>query len=597
MPPPARSGLLFLVLLAGLGLHARQSMGHVSVMVGEGPELLQPFVLEVNRDGTLTVLDSSQGMVLDVDPATGDRRMIAGGRRQMQAGLSAPTGAVRHRDGSYSIVDGGRHLLYRLWPNLDRVLVLSGAGVRGVGPPFRMPGRMSRLSSGRLLVVDRDLPGLLEVDPVTGDRRELTGPGRGGGPALREPDDLVVTLQGRIFVADNLLGAVLEVDAATGNRRVALDVRHLPGPRLFRPYALGLGPEGTLLVAHPNLARALSWNPETGETRLLTTPERGRGVLMADLEDLATLPGGDVVCADARSGTLVRLGPDGVRSVLSGRTLPHGRLQAMIYAFAREEGDDAIGVDGLGGRLLRFSTASGRFRTVSATWRGRGPSLELPNEVAVDGHGRAFVVDWDSGLVEVDLATGDRRQLLAPTPAFTPYDVQAGSEGRLFLLDALTPQVAVLERSGALRVLVPRGGGLEAPLRLAWTPHGRLLVTDSGQDTLFEVDPVSGALRDLSRGGVAPGPRAVLLEAVAPLSGGGYVVSDDDRGALLAVGRSGARSLLSGRGRGTGPRLDAPEDVAECRDGRLLVCDPGLPGLLRVDPASGDRSVLFLSHE
>lgn len=597
MPVSPRAALLFLALLIGVGLLARQPLSDVAVSVGEGPELLQPFVLEVNGDGTLTVLDSSQGMVLEVDPATGDRRLIAGGRAQLEAGLSAPTGAVWHLDGSYSIVDGGKDLLYRLWPDRDRVLVLSGAGVRGVGPPFRMQGRMGRMPSGRLLVVDRDLPGLLEVDPVTGDRRELTGPGRGSGPALREPDDLVVTPEGRIFVADNLQGTVLEVDPATGARRTALDVRRLPGPRLFRPYALGLGADGALLVAHPNLARAISWHPDIGATRLLTTPERGRGVLMADLEDLATLPGGDVVCADARSGSLVRLGPGGVRSVLSGRTLPHGRLQAMVYAFALEEGDQAVGVDGLGGRLLRFSTASGRFGVVSSAHRGSGPSIELPNEVAVDRQGRAFVVDWDSGLVQVDLATGDRRRLLAPTRSFTPYDVQAGPDGRLFLLDALTPQVAVLERSGALRVLVPPGGGLEAPLRLAWTPDGRLLVTDSGQDTLFEVDVDSGALRPVSRGGVAPGPRAVLLEAVAALSGGGYVVSDDDRGALLGVAPSGERTLLSGRGRGTGPRLDAPEDLAECRDGQLLVCDPGLPGLLRVHLASGNRSVLFLSHE
>lgn len=596
MPFPARASLVTALCLALVGLATRNADRQVAHTVGQGPELLQPFVLEANRNGTLTVLDSSQGMVLEVEPSTGDRRLVAGGRAEKAAGLSSPTGAVRHRDGSYSIVDGGRRLIHRVWPHRDRRLVISGGGLRGRGPALRMPGRMSRLPSGNLLVVDREMPGLLEVDPITGDRTEMTGPGRGSGPTFVEPDDLVVTPDGRIFVTDNLLGAVLEVDPATGVRRIALDVRRVPGPRLFRPYALGLGPAGTVLVAHPNLARAIAWDPRTGETRLITTPERGLGALMADLEDLATLPGGDVVCADARSGTLVRL-RGRTRSVLSGRMLPEGRLQAMVYAFAVEHGDSAIGVDGLGGRLLRFSTETGKFRTVSGAGRGRGPSIDLPNEVALDRRGHAYVVDWRSGLVEVDLASGTRRTLLAPSEEFSPYDVQVGPQGRLFLLDALTPRVAVLERSGALRVLVPPGGPLVAPLRLAWDPGGRLLVTDSGQDALLAVDPVSGGLSDVSRGGVDPGPRAVLLEAVTLLGDGRVAISDDDRGALLTVSPSGRRTLLSGRGRGSGPRLDAPEDLAECADGTLLVCDPGAPGLVRVDRRSGDRALLFLSHE
>lgn len=570
-----------------------------ATMVGQGPPLRQPFGVDAHPCGTVTVLDSSQGMVLEVDSVTGDRTVVAGGSPEHEARLSSPTGAVRHRDGSYWIVDGARQLVYRTWPRKQRRLIVSGAGLRGTGPALARTGHMAQLPDGNLLVILRGKgKSLVRIHGVSGDRMILTGPSRGRGPEFLEPDDLVVTPGGRILVADNLLGAVLEVDPLSGDRRIALDVRRLPGPRLFRPYALGLGVDGTVLVAHPNLARAIAWNPSNGKTRLLTTPERGEGVLMAGFEDLAGLPGGAIVCANARSGSLVRVDPDGRRTVLSGRALPVGRMDAMLYAIAREGPGLGVGVDGLGGRVLRFSTSTGAFRVVSGPQTGSGPPIDTPNEIALDGRGRAYVVDWLSGLVEVTLAGGDRRALLPATPDFAPYDVQALPDGRLVLLDAISTRLGVFDpATGTLRLLRLSGPTLQAPLRVGWAPPGRLLLTDSGADALVEVDPETGRLTDISRGGVAPGPRAKLLEAVAGLRDGTVVISDDDRGLLLKVGAAGQRSVLSGPRRGDGPRLDAPEDLFERRNGNLLVCDPGLAGLVEVHPVTGGRRLLRIHQD
>jgi hypothetical protein len=59
---------------------------------------------------------------------------------------------------------------------------------------------------------------------------------------------------------------------------------------------------------------------------------------------------------------------------------------------------------------------------------------------------------------------------------------------------------------------------------------------------------------------------------------------------------TGARTLISGNGRGTGPALVMPVRVAIGPGGDILVTDiapvTGNPRLLRIDPATGDRRVL-----
>jgi hypothetical protein len=58
---------------------------------------------------------------------------------------------------------------------------------------------------------------------------------------------------------------------------------------------------------------------------------------------------------------------------------------------------------------------------------------------------------------------------------------------------------------------------------------------------------------------------------------------------------TGGRTLISGRGRGSGPALAVPDTVAVEASGDILVSNEGVTGgtqLLRIDPATGDRVVL-----
>jgi len=98
----------------------------------------------------------------------------------------------------------------------------------------------------------------------------------------------------------------------------------------------------------------------------------------------------------------------------------------------------------------------------------------------------------------------------------------------------------------------PGSPPLDAPSDMAFLPNGDIVVTDEGF-TGFVPDVVE----------------------VNPATGG--------------------RTLISGRGRGSGPALAVPDTVAVEASGDILVSNEGVTGgtqLLRIDPATGDRVVL-----
>jgi uncharacterized protein YjbI with pentapeptide repeats len=82
--------------------------------------------------------------------------------------------------------------------------VVSGAGT-GAGPALQAPGGIVEDVDGTLLVVDLSLPGLVRIDPMTGDRATVSAGGIGNGVAFSAP--LAVTL----------------VDSASLNGRIATD--------------------------------------------------------------------------------------------------------------------------------------------------------------------------------------------------------------------------------------------------------------------------------------------------------------------------------------------------------------------------------------
>lgn len=142
---------------------------------------------------------------------------------------------------------------------------------------------------------------------------------------------------------------------------------------------------------------------------------------------------------------------------------------------------------------------------------------------------------------------------------------------------------------------------------------GDLVGTDYGTES-FNEGQIPGTLFGVA---TATGARALLSANDAPSDGPPFTkargVAFEDDGHLLVVGTdgpegpgsllrvsplTGERTLVSGRGRGTGVDMSDPTGVAVAPDGTIYVTDPqaadGTPGttVIRVDPATGDRTVV-----
>ena len=73
-----------------------------------------------------------------------------------------------------------------------------------------------------------------------------------------------------------------------------------------------------------------------------------------------------------------------------------------------------------------------------------------------------------------------------------------------------------------------------------------------------------------------------------------YLLSDRYSGTIVAISRNGyVRSLVSGAGKGSGPALEEPVDLAlDADNDRLYVVDNALDAVVRVDPRTGDRTTV-----
>lgn len=130
----------------------------------------------------------------------------------------------------------------------ERSLV-SAEGV-GAGAPFAGAEDLAAdifAASPRLLVVDSSASTLVAVDPATGDRSVLSGPGVGSGPAFEGPHGVAldpVQARNRALVMDTLGGALIAVDLSTGDRSVISSSLVGSGPAFFPAYDVAVEPDG-----------------------------------------------------------------------------------------------------------------------------------------------------------------------------------------------------------------------------------------------------------------------------------------------------------------------------------------------------------------
>jgi sugar lactone lactonase YvrE len=233
--------------------------------------------------------------------------------------------------------------------------------------------------------------------------------------------------------------------------------------------------------------------------------------------------------------------------------------------------------------VIRMDPLTGATSIVSGNMVGSGPPLAQPWDIAREASGSLLVNVITSGqlsLLRVDATTGDRSTLSDATTGAGP-DFQA-------------PRAVAVDADGNIFVADNDAD-----------PFGR------GTGRILRVDPFSGDRTVVSDASVGTGPTLGFLESLAAEQDGTLVVVDSRRGDLKRIDPvTGRRSMVSGRRRGRGPRLAAPRGVTVEADGTLVVsntrsffCIPlcsicgGIcrvtgPSVMRVDPVSGDRTLV-----
>ena len=185
----------------------------------------------------------------------------------------------------------------------------------------------------------------------------------------------------------------------------------------------------------------------------------------------------------------------------------------------------------------------------------------------------------------------------------SPRGIVVEADGQLVLVDPfLKAAVQVDPISGNRRTVsnISTGSGptFGFPMGVAIETGGQLVVADSALNALVRVDPVSGDRTTVSDATTGSGPsfsfpQDDFLVGIAVEANGQLVVADAGGDAVVRVDPiSGNRTIISGTSRGSGPPFINPRGIAVEANGQLVVADAGGDAVVRVDPISGNRTII-----
>ena len=287
--------------------------------------------------------------------------------------------------------------------------------------------------------------------------------------------------------------------------------------------------------------------------------------------------------------------------------------------------------------VIQVDPSDGARAVASSLLRGSGPELARAEGLGLDRDRSLLVANSaNRNLLRIQPATGDRQLVSGCTDAacastlgagpafFAPRFVALEADRRILVADRSIPGTYAVVRvdpgSGDRTVVSGCADPACAQVVGAGPPIGRLfgialdvmgvIYVADGQ-ALYRIDPVSGD-RTLFSGcgdaacsttvgdGPAFGQPTDLVIAASGAIFASYQIEGVVFGALRQIDpATGARTLVSGCEdlgcntlRGAGPAFDNPFGIHFDLEGALLVADSKLDAVLRVDPASGDRTLV-----
>jgi len=188
---------------------------------GKGPGFSIPNNVVVQPNGRLALTDSgfATNAVIEVDPATGDRRIISDATHGTGPELKGPVGITVARDGFLFVVDAGLKTIVKVDPNTGDRAILSDT-THGTGTPFDVPTALALLLEQQLAVADKGLKAILVVDLKIGNRTILSDAAHGQGPEIHSSTSVAYHPHGYLVALDPFFKTVFRIDVTTGNRTI-----------------------------------------------------------------------------------------------------------------------------------------------------------------------------------------------------------------------------------------------------------------------------------------------------------------------------------------------------------------------------------------
>jgi sugar lactone lactonase YvrE len=509
---------------------------------GSGPTLIAPAALARETSGAWLLADRARRTLYRIDPATGDRTVVSGcvnhsddcTQPLIGSGpqLTAPTGLAR--EGTGMLLVGQPGLLLRVDPGSGDRTAVSGGGV-GSGPSLGTPAAVAVEASGTVLWADATSRALLRIDPGSGARTIVSGPAAGSGAPFKSVSGLAIEQETVGLVVDAVQGLVLKVDLATGDRTPFSGGPMSGGDALGCLSGLAVEASGALVASDGCAASVVRIDAASGDRTLVSGAARGEGPALFAALDITRESSGSLVVVDP--GGLVRIDPgSGDRTDIEGGGEP---LRGPLHVAVEPSGSLAVFTAGeqrcvgfprpfwcwrVGKGVVRVNADTGEGTMVSGGGpsgrrRGRGPGFGSDlRDIAVE-HDGAIIVALHDTLYRVDPISGDRsravREACCRVRITTPGSVAVEPTGMLAVadrwtlkrVDPETRRISMLsgeEFADGEAFVAGVGPAFERLTAVAVEAGGTLLVASAhpvlpGAAALLRVDPVTGDRSYVSR--------------------------------------------------------------------------------------------------
>ena len=168
-----------------------------SSLIGGGSAFANPRDITLDASGDALLLDTALNAVFRVDTATGNRSVVSSSTMGSGPGLALPQGIAFDANGQIWLTDRNvpgdpeRGLVVRIDPLTGERTLVASASV-GAGRDLEVPVGLALDASGNVVLVDFGPGIVLSVDSVSGDRVVMSSSVQGTGLRLSGPTNVLL---------------------------------------------------------------------------------------------------------------------------------------------------------------------------------------------------------------------------------------------------------------------------------------------------------------------------------------------------------------------------------------------------------------------